>query len=692
MGDSTLSRIRDLHQTALEKDPDLISLNYAPEHAPALGKLILETFPVGLPETVYFYCKNVPDSRDSFTREHMEQYFNEFMDRMKGIIDAGSLHHLFTILGGKVNPAYIMKLIDTLPDSPKMQDINDILIALPANDLILKNTVFNTIKKKTGIGKTDLTTHYKRLLRDIEDVEDPIETVTKKIMELKAVFKYAVFGDDKGFFIRRTNGCLYKPGVKNELEMIVDGELEKIDPKLSRGTRRNEIMEKIRIKTGIDFQWHEPDRDIIIFKNGVYHLDTWTFKPFTGNEDGVSFTWIPHEYNPLAPEVDIFDDFLQEVLVTDEQVQCWWEWMGYCLTRWIGYKKASLFHGPINSGKSTLSKIMQNVIGAQNRATTQFKRICEDRFANSTLIGKIWNYDDDIGKKPIEETDNFKKLLGYETMNVEEKHQTSYDSYNMIKIQTCANNIPWIPELDVIAPKLVVLRFPNQYPEVEGFVRQFLTDEIAQYIITRSLYELRDRNRRGFFTGMTAEQSLDYLRKETNPVYGFLNDCCLLDEPNPQCTSQEEVYQAFTEWADLLGRDIKFIKDKGGFTRKIYALGFVSARPTKGGERVRVYSGIRLKDNWSELDVKDRFDVDDIQLTQNSIVKRKKDRGNAIESRNVMADVINNHVDDDIKDAIMMIEDVENLTDREIMDKLRIVASAGDKYRIIAELRENGDI
>lgn len=379
----------------------------------------------------------------------------------------------------------------------------------------------------------------------------------------------------------------------------------------------------------------------IHFLNGLYLVDEGRFismrEAFQAPIDYYtpSLFRISHNFRDNAePSQEMFD-FLGKIFPDIETRQRWWEWLGYCLTTDVtSAKKAMFFLGRRHSGKSTLARVMREIIGENNWREKSIHALLESRWGLADTVGKLVVYDDDCGTQTIYRQHVLKTLTGHDILDVEQKGRQPYQAPNTAKLLVCGNARPKFKDFQLAtASRWLECEFRwqflpeneyNQLPEgsrdrceprdVDILEKLLDPDNIAGCINVALGYLSQLAERRFSFTGLTAEQMRDKWRAETDPVYGFLLDECERGVPVKDTSDADNVYEAFTHWCEEWGWDAI---SKSKFTREMAAAGHGAGRTRRGGKQVQYYRGVRLKNEVVEIsedfeDLAERLDLNDL--------------------------------------------------------------------------------
>jgi P4 family phage/plasmid primase-like protien len=126
-------------------------------------------------------------------------------------------------------------------------------------------------------------------------------------------------------------------------------------------------------------------RELVAVKNGLLYLPSrklWELTPRFWSPNVLEF-----EYQPEA-ECRRFKQFLEELWPGDEGAQRnLLRVIGLCLTDETRHHKAFVFTGPKRSGKGTIGRLIQGLLGKDNYVSTSLREISE-RFGMWPLIGK----------------------------------------------------------------------------------------------------------------------------------------------------------------------------------------------------------------------------------------------------------------------------------------------------------------
>jgi putative DNA primase/helicase len=306
--------------------------------------------------------------------------------------------------------------------------------------------------------------------------------------------------------------------------------------------------------------------------------------------------------------------FLQSTLGQDrdgeELIGLLQEWFGYCLTGDTGQQKMLWLHGRSGAGKGTITKILQRTVGDRN--CVSFSLWDLDRpFTLSSFLGKTLAISQDAHLEDSKDSarllEQIKAITGEDDRFVDIKNR---DPLAGVRLRTrftiSVNNFPPLRDVgDTLRRRLMIIPFEKSFAgkEDSGLLEK-LTCEIpgiARWAI-EGLRRLRQRGR--FPETRKGLQMLDRFRRESNPFFEFIEDCCETPEPaswpkekpEPVC-AKESLYRAYKAWSKW-SNDPR-TKSRSWFHRDLRhsVPSICEHRPENDhSRRVRYYRWIRLNE------------------------------------------------------------------------------------------------
>lgn len=142
------------------------------------------------------------------------------------------------------------------------------------------------------------------------------------------------------------------------------------------------------------------------------------------------------------------------------------EVLGYCLSNYFNAKSAFLLLGVPNSGKSTILRLLQYIVGTSNVSTVSLASL-NRQFELSAMYGKRLNICGEISTDEIKDFARFKQITGLDSVNIEFKGQTPFAARLLTKFIFAGNNVPIIRNeayVNAIYDRFVLVFFGYSIP------------------------------------------------------------------------------------------------------------------------------------------------------------------------------------------------------------------------------------
>jgi P4 family phage/plasmid primase-like protien len=170
-----------------------------------------------------------------------------------------------------------------------------------------------------------------------------------------------------------------------------------------------------------------PPSGRLCLENGILDLETFELEEH-GPEKWLSTVKIPIRYDPEA-EGTAWQEHFASVLPEElHRAGVGTELFARLLTPATGKRKAILFKGPRDTGKSQTLRNLMRAIGASGGVTRyKLQELEQKAFSRARLFGKVANVNADLPARPLESTSVFKKITGGDAISAEHKHKTGFE-------------------------------------------------------------------------------------------------------------------------------------------------------------------------------------------------------------------------------------------------------------------------
>lgn len=290
--------------------------------------------------------------------------------------------------------------------------------------------------------------------------------------------------------------------------------------------------------------------------------------------------------------------FLGELWPDDpEAIEALQMWFGYLLTADTRQQKMLALIGPKRSGKGTIIRVLQALIGRENCAAPTLSSFATN-FGLQPLIGKTLAVIADARFSGRADAavicERILSITGEDAQTIDRKHREPITVALPTRLMLVSNELPRLNDSSgALAGRLIVLQLTQSWfgREDHGLTDALLAElpGILWWAID-GWAKLRQCGR------LVQPASGDELLREAedllSPVSVFVREECVVGPDHE--VSRQELYGAYAEWARSKGR--AHVEDEAGFGRNLRAAvpGVRTAQHRIGGDPVRHYRGIAL--------------------------------------------------------------------------------------------------
>ncbi len=291
-------------------------------------------------------------------------------------------------------------------------------------------------------------------------------------------------------------------------------------------TKLKDVTEDLRANT----RFRKPQRldYLIAVGNGLFNTKTKELEPFdpkhfiTAKVDTNYNIHALTNYELIKNTYFNFDEWLKSIACNDDEiVTLLWQLINEAVNPNKTRRKIAIMLGNGTNGKSTFRQMMINLIGGINISVSTPHEL-QSRFGLFSLEGKICNYGDEVGTKPLDEMDKLKSISSGESVNYERKNKDvrNYDFKTLLMFNS--NEIPPIKDKsDAVLNRLLIIPFKANF---EGVKDESIKDEklnnkiILEYILYTALHLDFDK----FIIPEAVKKQLLNYKQENDSVFSFM--------------------------------------------------------------------------------------------------------------------------------------------------------------------------
>jgi putative DNA primase/helicase len=387
------------------------------------------------------------------------------------------------------------------------------------------------------------------------------------------------------------SGGVYKQILEATIMRWVDKTLEEHD--LSNATLQN-VISKLAREDTIHRDEDELKSHELNVANGILDLITLEKRDHTADFFSTVQTtasWDEHA-NPLE-----FKKFLEFAIPNQNERYLVQQYFGYCLTGWTKYQVALFLIGTGRTGKGTLSRVLQALLGGDSTesyaAAVSFEALESDKHQTYNLIGKRLAVVSEINKSI--DWMMFKRITGEDVVSVNQKFKDGFNTKLFCKLLLLANTMPYLGEDSTnssVIRRLLTVEMNNVpvMPDTTLETRLITANELSGILrwAVAGLHTLeKDKSFYEPENSMTAE-----MVEQSNRVITWLDECChQMDNNNINAT---DVYNNYRTWCSNTNhRPVSSTRFKADLLAAGQHLGWIIEA---GRTRVeRFYSGFSLR-------------------------------------------------------------------------------------------------
>lgn len=263
-----------------------------------------------------------------------------------------------------------------------------------------------------------------------------------------------------------------------------------------------------------------------------------------------------------------FREFIESLTSGDKElIRLIRQVLGYCVSNFNNAKKAFIFYGKSNTGKSVLLNLLLNICGEDNVSNIELQNLNRrENIAN--LYGKKLNVCNELPDYKMTDTGIFKALVSdNDKVTGKALYSNPFSFYNKAKLVFACNNLPSInlnKNLDYSAffNRLVIIPCLNSIPipkqDRDLFKKLLKEKDLIFSWAIGGLQEYIDNDNK-FIAPKASRKIMKEYISSINVVDSFINECCEYNENEYSFKYEIEEYfiKYYFEKKGVMPKDIE---------------------------------------------------------------------------------------------------------------------------------------
>lgn len=381
----------------------------------------------------------------------------------------------------------------------------------------------------------------------------------------------------------------YKNGVFTPNPLAVKDVIKTLigDAKYQKQSQINEIfnllMDDLRI--AITDSMCNQYKNMINFKNGMFDIESQQLYPHDPRY--LSTIQIPNEYVPnnIAPDDIQLMDFLKQARLPQDDVDMILDFIAYCMTVQNGMKCFMCLVGGSNTGKSTLIKMINSLIGKQNISALSIQDMSV-RFYPAQLKDKLVNSCADNSSIALQDIGNLKKITGDDEIMYEDKGCKPYFFTPFAKLIFSFNTLPLQLEekSDAFYTRIRILEMNTKIVLTQTYVDDLCSPESISGMIPVLCRRLKGLKQ--IKPSQNSRNLAERLRSESDSIHSFVTTQIKQTGEYQDYIAKDTLYEMYSRFCL---QDDRTPHKRMHFFRNLEVMGLI---PVKNGNQF-VYVGIK---------------------------------------------------------------------------------------------------
>jgi putative DNA primase/helicase len=265
------------------------------------------------------------------------------------------------------------------------------------------------------------------------------------------------------------------------------------------------------------------------------------------------------DYRSDAAQPDHWLAFMADIWPDDPQsISMLQEWFGYSITADTSYQKMLMMIGPKRSGRGTIARAMQALLGPDNVVTPTLSGLAT-HFGAACLIGKpaaIFTDARISGRSDATmAVERILSVTGEDPQTIPRKNQEDWKGRLRTKFTLISNELPKLTDVSGALPsRMIVLRFTKSFLGREDRdLERKIKSELPGILVWAIAGWRRLRDRGHFIQPESALDLVEQMENLSSPIGEFAKDLCVVGPTHDVHT--KDLYETWREWCQQNGID-----------------------------------------------------------------------------------------------------------------------------------------